>query len=340
MARKFRVSLKDIARECGVSPNTVSLALRNSPRLKKETRLRIQQKAEEMGYRRDPELGKLMTRLRETNKQEVQAEIAYVHTTPLHRGDLPHIWYVKPAADWLLQKGYRVRGYSLEPDEGMSCKELARILLARGVEGILISPMARRVNRIELPWDHFSGVAFGRALDTPCLPKVDGDAYAAMRMCYQHLKEQGCQRIGAIIPSLYDELIRDAYRSAYWGMASVEPVAQRVGILDINRPHHRELTREEVDAWRKTHQVDGIICLTGDFLNLQRMGYQLPGEMRVVVLNLHGREVTCSGVMTKDREIGIAAASQLLFAIEHGLRGARDSQNLTLIRGTWFDSSG
>jgi len=334
---KYRISLKDIADACGVSRNTVSLALRNSPRLKVETRKRIQKQAEEMGYRQDPELGKLMTRLREPNKQEVQAEIAYVHTLPLQHGKLPQHAYVKPAGEWLLKKGYRLRGYNLYPGEGMSLKELSRILLARGVEGILVSPMPPRVSRIDLPWEKFSGVAFGRALDTPCLPKVDADAFAAMRMCYQKLKEKGCKRIGAIIPSLYDELIRDAYRSAFWGRSSLEPKSRRVEILDVNRPRHRELTQAEFEAWRKKYQVDGVICLTGDFQNLQSMGYEMQGEIRTVVLNLHGPEVPCAGVMTHDREIGIAAASQLLFAIQHGIRGAWDSQNLTLIRGKWYE---
>jgi DNA-binding LacI/PurR family transcriptional regulator len=252
-------------------------------------------------------------------------------------GEIPHRVYADPAAEWLLTKGYRLRPYYLSDKEGMKEKELARILGARGVEGILVAPMAPRVSRLDLPWEKFSGVALGRALEDPCLPKVDGDAYAAMRMCYSRLKELGCKRIGAIIPSLHDRLIGDAYRSAFWGLSSGEPKSHRVEILDVNRPTYRELTREELEVWRQRYQVDGIICLRADVLNLQRIGYQIPEDFQVVVVNLHDAEVSCAGVMTNDREIGIAAASQLLFAIQHGIRGSWKTQSLTLIKGQWVE---
>lgn len=46
----MRVTLKDIAQRSGVSVNTVSLALRNMPSVKQETRENILQIAEELGY--------------------------------------------------------------------------------------------------------------------------------------------------------------------------------------------------------------------------------------------------------------------------------------------------
>jgi len=48
---KKNVTIKDIARELGVHHTTVSLALRNSESIKKETREKVWQKARELGYR-------------------------------------------------------------------------------------------------------------------------------------------------------------------------------------------------------------------------------------------------------------------------------------------------
>jgi LacI family transcriptional regulator len=50
MARK-RVTIKDIAQQLQVSPATVSLALSESPLTSRQTRLRVQQTARELGYR-------------------------------------------------------------------------------------------------------------------------------------------------------------------------------------------------------------------------------------------------------------------------------------------------
>ena len=48
------VTIKDIARELGVSPATVSLALNGSSMIGQETTRRVKEAAERMGYVRNP----------------------------------------------------------------------------------------------------------------------------------------------------------------------------------------------------------------------------------------------------------------------------------------------
>ena len=55
----MRITQKDIAIPANVSPMTVSLALRDSPRLSSETRRHVQEVAKENGYRPDPVLAAL-----------------------------------------------------------------------------------------------------------------------------------------------------------------------------------------------------------------------------------------------------------------------------------------
>lgn len=50
MVRQMASTLKDIAKACNVSYSTVSKALKNSPLVKPETKLKIQNKAREMNY--------------------------------------------------------------------------------------------------------------------------------------------------------------------------------------------------------------------------------------------------------------------------------------------------
>ena len=47
------VTIKDIAREVNLSYSSVSLALNDDPRIKKDTKKRVKLKAEEMGYQRN-----------------------------------------------------------------------------------------------------------------------------------------------------------------------------------------------------------------------------------------------------------------------------------------------
>jgi LacI family transcriptional regulator/LacI family repressor for deo operon, udp, cdd, tsx, nupC, and nupG len=57
----MRVSIKDIAKAAGVSHSTVSRALSDSPLIKAETKARIQQLAQEMGYSPDAIARSLVT---------------------------------------------------------------------------------------------------------------------------------------------------------------------------------------------------------------------------------------------------------------------------------------
>ncbi len=336
-----RISQQDIAEACGVSRNTVSLALRNSPMLKAETRLRIQKTAEEMGYVVDPELGKLMTRLRERKKKEIHGEIAFVHTLALMEdGSLPHSQYQKPAAEFLAHQGYKLRPYHLDAERGgLSEEELSRILVARGVEGVLIGPMRPWLTEIHLPWEKLSAVALGRALDVPRIPQVDNDAFESMQICYRKLRERGCRRIGAIIPFIYDGLIRRAYRSAFLGESSLEAPQDRVEVLDVNRPHHRDLTRDEFEAWRQCYQVDAVIGLADDYRQLLSFGYCIPENFHFACALHRDPSLGCPGFRSNDVRVGESAAEQLLFAIHHGIRGDREAKQLTLISGDWVEGN-
>src|SRR5258708_2570768 len=75
-------TLQDVAIRVGVHRTTVSLALRDHPRIPLKTRQRIQAAAKKLGYRANPLVAALM-RSRRTGKVVKHAVIAYVtsHST-------------------------------------------------------------------------------------------------------------------------------------------------------------------------------------------------------------------------------------------------------------------
>src|SRR5262245_14119406 len=62
--RTRRVGLREIAQAAGVCLMTVSLSLRDNPKISAATRQRVRAIAARMGYRPDPEISRLMGRLR------------------------------------------------------------------------------------------------------------------------------------------------------------------------------------------------------------------------------------------------------------------------------------
>ena len=68
--------METVARKLGVSRNTVSLALRNHPSIPDSTRNRVFKTATELGYRRNPAHGELMSQMRRKGHGSTLATLA------------------------------------------------------------------------------------------------------------------------------------------------------------------------------------------------------------------------------------------------------------------------
>src|SRR4051794_37238614 len=72
-------NMQRVAEAAGVSKSSVSLALRDDPRLAPETRRRVQEIASRMGYRKNPIVASLMAQLRVSHTPKFQANFALIN---------------------------------------------------------------------------------------------------------------------------------------------------------------------------------------------------------------------------------------------------------------------
>ena len=79
---KARITLRDLARELGVSHTTVSRALRDDPQVSKGVRERVKHIAKERGYKPDPMLHALAHYRRGKNNTPIGAELAWINHWP------------------------------------------------------------------------------------------------------------------------------------------------------------------------------------------------------------------------------------------------------------------
>jgi len=73
------VSMQDLAKACGVSKNTVSQALRNSPQISESTRIRIAETAKHMGYKKNAVVAELMARLHAGGTRRFRCALALIN---------------------------------------------------------------------------------------------------------------------------------------------------------------------------------------------------------------------------------------------------------------------
>ncbi len=139
------VTIKDIAREVNLSYSSVSLALNEDPRIKKETRERVKLKAEEMGYQRNAQARALVM-----NKSEMIGFILPDIENPFFAS------LIRGAEALAFEKGYNLVICNTNWDNELEAKHL-NLVIERKIDGILLvscnepNPTLEKVLSLHLP---------------------------------------------------------------------------------------------------------------------------------------------------------------------------------------------
>lgn len=181
-----QVTIKDIARELGISPSTVSRALKDHPDISPETKKAVNELAEKLNYQ--PNIVALSLRQSKTNTLGVVIP------------ELVHFFFstvISGIEDVAYSAGYNV--IITQSNESLQ-REKANIktLFNSRVDGMLIS-----LSRETSSFEHIEAtlakgvpmVFFDRVYDTPTSSKVIVDDLSGAKDATQHLIEQGCKRI-------------------------------------------------------------------------------------------------------------------------------------------------
>jgi LacI family transcriptional regulator, repressor for deo operon, udp, cdd, tsx, nupC, and nupG len=181
------ISIKDVARAAQVSYSTVSRALADSPRVKPETRLRIQRLAAEMGYFPSFAARSLVTQRTQT--------IGLVATTIM---DLFQAEIIQVVEETALQHGYSVILSHSGKDSEREQTEL-RALRERHVDGIILISVrsdghyASAVRGTNIPVVFLNNVRHDECGCAVCVDNLAGG-----RVVTEHLLALGHRRIGYI----------------------------------------------------------------------------------------------------------------------------------------------
>ena len=177
-----RVTLKDIADQCGYTANTVSRALRNDEKLPESTRLTIQSVAREMGY-----VPNSSARALRCGSSRTIAVIVNDINNPYYANMISQIDHL------LKEKNYHPMILSTQLDEALA-STMIQLAISHHVDGILFFPFSNAQHIRDL---HASGIPF--VMIDRWIPKVQADIariddYAAGYSLLQHLLSLGHRR--------------------------------------------------------------------------------------------------------------------------------------------------
>jgi DNA-binding LacI/PurR family transcriptional regulator len=328
-----RITQTEIAKELGVSVMTVSLALRNSPRLAEETRRRVREVAERLGYQPDPALSALVSHRRQAQIKRDWATLALV--TNWRTADGWRGTYIQRMFEGAAERALRI-GYRLEPfwlGEYRSQAQAARVLSARGVRGLLFAPPPTGVARLRFPWHGFACVALGGALIRPRLHRVAHDYAASAELAVHELARRGYRRIGLLMNER-TERITEHRTSAMFASSC----ARDRRILDS----WTLLTKDQDDA-RVVAEVgrrrpDCVLTLHPHYhALLAKAGVSIPGELGFASLHIPAHMPTLAGIDYGAREIGAAGVDRVHGLLERNELGLPARPSNHLLPGNWVD---
>ena len=210
------VTIKDVAREAGVSVGTASQALRESPAVRDATRRRVQVVAKRLRYQPSALARGLVTRR--------------THTVGLLISDIANPFFIRAVRaieDAAQENGYNVILCNTDEDAAKETQYL-RVLMEKRVDGIILATTAgsRQMVR-DVRWRRIPLVLFDRELPGVATDLVKVDGVTGGRLATEHLLQLGHRRIaiihGPVVRSTGAERLQGYLDALRAGRAATRP---------------------------------------------------------------------------------------------------------------------
>jgi LacI family transcriptional regulator len=333
-----KATLQDVADRARVHRSTVSLALRDHPRISEPVRRKVQALARQLGYRINPLVSALM-QSRRSGAAVKHLTLAYVTNYPTQFGwrpehhDRPDFFpsAVQRAADF----GYRLEHFWLA-EPGMTPQRFCNILTARGIHGLIIGRLPPEQNSLSLAWERFSCVALGMTMRSPRLHHVTENHFDTAWQSMQQCRERGYRRVGFVFSEANDSpRVGDRWLSAYLGQQLYYPPADRLppcpAIPTDQKTFAAWFRRYRPDALLVNHSIPAIAWL-------RALGKEVPRDVGLVELEDHPSLGT-AGVYYDPAKVGGLAVEMLVGLLHRNETGIPEDQHEILLSGVWQEGS-
>lgn len=331
------VTMKLIAAQAGVTQATVSMSLANNPRIPAATRERIRAVAEKLGYQPNPYVSTLMRLRRQGKPLKDKPALALVcaqHTADGWRmhGSLTIRQMREGAIERATLRGYRAQEFWLHRD-GMSNERFSEMLHARGIQGLLIGPLADGDPPPQLHWEYFASVSISVPLPSLAITTVCNDHYfssmQAVRECYR----RGYRRPGLALREVHRHRFQGRWQGGYLVSGELMPDLKLVEPLFVDDWDDAQ----SISRWVKREKPDVVINLGGAPLHetLTRAGWRIPQELGFAWLACPRLGDPLSGIWQNGRLTGALAVDTLISQVERNERGMPEQATTLMIEGKW-----
>lgn len=332
-----RVTLKDVAAASGVSETTVSLALRNHPRISKATKKKVEETVARLGYKPNALVAALMSNVSRSRSAASEVPLAVVYSVSRKEAE-QGVFHKKLWAGMssrASELGFYTERFFVSPKD-KDPNRLTEILYARNINGVIIPPLRSVGGGISLDWSRFSAIAIGYSMPEPSIHRVCPDPYRAVRLALKEARLRGYSRPGLVVNGFESEL-RSFYlwSSGFYGFEHASKIQDIIPVLDRDSADSSNLL-----SWYEQYMPDVIISSGKEmdvWNELQRAGVNSPDNVGFISLCYSEQYPEVSGVNERETQIGRVAVEQLVLLLHQNERGIPECGNILTVPPCWVE---
>ena len=342
-------TIRDIAHEAGVSAATASLALRNDPRLRKETCEKVKLIADRMGYRPNAVVSQLLAQLRTTRSPKYQATLALINASE----SATSISEIPAFREW--ERGCRERafqlGYSIDKfwlfEKDVSPNRLAAIFRARNIRGVIV---AACVNKSHLPqdleeiWAGFACVLLGVSSTQPLSHISCNDQYMTTWRAFEEASRLGYRQPALVMCGEINDLVDGRFCGAGLAAQMRFPVKKRIPPFvfhsQLDRPLTAKIGTPEIQKrfaqWFKRNQPDVIICIHPEIKEwVESLKLSVPKDVGLIHLDWSPELKGWAGMNQYHSLVGAAAVDMIIGQLHRNELGIPSFPKCIMVESSW-----
>jgi len=326
--------MSDVAAAAHVHKSTVSLALRNQPKLNAVTRERIRRIAEELGYRPDPMLDLFNLHRLELAPQRQAGAIAFVSDMPsaaaFARSER-HEEIFSSAREEAKRLNFTLELFLVGQTQ-LSPARLSQVLQARGISGILLGVLSPGTRILNIDWESFCVVGIESIQVEPRVDNVSTDYCRAARLASLQLWQRSNRKIGFVFAEDLGSEIEGQLRAGYLVESHAQNPIRTVSSCRIAEQDDVGRMAE----WIRTEKLGAIV---GCGVNVAELGAKLPPDSAHRVawcsIDIRNRQSECPGVPALHGDLGRRAVELLSMRLQNNLRGLPANPATTFFPVEW-----
>ena len=304
--------------------------------MKPATRAKVMKVARELGYRRNPLAGALMSEMRRSRAGTFRGVLSVLDLDgpegrPANAARY-HRELSKGATKRAEELGFKADAFAVGKG-GLSLERLDTILQSRGIGGIFLLPVRETPDLTRLDWTHFSGIYADYVIERPGLHAICPDHYRGMMTVLDRLRALGYRRPGLVLQASHDARILYRWESAYHAYQTHHDGMTRLPPLIMTAPSEKDF-----GVWLRTVKCDVVLAHSPEVKTwMEAAGARVPETHGFCCLNVLNSTEPCAGLDLQPGLLGARGMELLIGQVLRNECGAPELPMTTTVPAAWVD---